>query len=280
MGVEDFQLYKGAWISKIPPHLTDKSSDATMKLLLKTGGYLVRNTFNFDCNFTTDFWFVIKDNWKGLDEYSSKTRNQIKKSLRTYNVTLVSPEVMLKQGYTIFSEAIKSYKVATEKVTVEQFEERVRNGDKNGNTDFWMVYEQSSNKPVALAINTVNEDCCEYNTMKALPWSLKNSTYPYYGLIYKMSQYYLETRQLKYVNDGSRTITEHSNVQSFLIEKFKFRKAYCQLQIKYKWWLKILICLMYPFRTVIPIRAIKSLLIMEKIRRDQCKMKDSHGKNY
>ena len=44
-----------------------------------------------------------------------------------------------------------------------------------------------------------------------------------------MNQYYLEEKKLKYVCDGSRTITEHSNIQEFLMHNFKFRKAYCRL---------------------------------------------------
>ena len=35
-----------------------------------------------------------------------------------------------------------------------------------------------------------------------------------------MNRYYLEELKLKYVNDGARSITEHSNIQPFLIDTF------------------------------------------------------------
>lgn len=65
------------------------------------------------------------------------------------------------------------------------------------------MYEKATGKAVALAINTLHDDCCEYNTMKADPTFLRNSIYTYYGLIYEMNRYYLEELGLKYVNDGA-----------------------------------------------------------------------------
>ena len=82
-----------------------------------------------------------------------------------------------------------------------------------------------------------------------------------------MNRHYLEERKVKYVNDGARTITNHSNIQNFLIEKFNFRKAYCRLEIKYKWWLDFAIECLYPFRKIIPVRQIKAILDMEAMAR-------------
>ena len=40
-----------------------------------------------------------------------------------------------------------------------------------------------------------------------------------YGLLLKMNQYYLDEIGVKYVMDGARSITEHSNIQPFLESK-------------------------------------------------------------
>ena len=82
-----------------------------------------------------------------------------------------------------------------------------------------------------------------------------------------MNRYYLEELKVKYVNDGARSITNHSNIQPFLIDKFKFRKAYCHLSIKYKWWMGMAVCMLYPFRKLIPLRQVKALLDMEAMAR-------------
>ena len=132
-----------------------------------------------------------------------------------------------------------------------------------GCSEYWCVYNKETNKAVALVINTVYEDCCEYKTMKCKPKVMRNSTYPYYGLIYEMNRCYLEELKLKYVNDGTRGIIELSNIQQFLIDTFHFRKAYCRLQIVYKWWMRLVVNLLYPFRKIIPFLSVKSVLRME-----------------
>lgn len=57
--------------------------------------------------------------------------------------------------------------------------------------------------------------------MKAIPKYQK--LYVYYDLIYEMNRYYLEKRKVKYVNDGARSITNHSNIQLFLISSNSVR---------------------------------------------------------
>lgn len=230
---------------------------------------MLRNVYNWDCKHKTSFWFVIKDSFVGMEELSSKMRNQVKKSLKTYDVRRVPASEMLKVGFPIFQAAIENYRVKASRITIKTFEARIRQSEKTGNIDFWCVYEKETHKAVALAINTLHEDCCEYNTMKADPAFLRNSTYPYYGLIYEMNRYYLKELGLKYVSDGARTITEHSNIQPFLINKFHFRKAYCCLQIEYQWWLGIFVKLLFHFRKLIPIPKVKAILNMEAMRRNK-----------
>ena len=52
----------------------------------------------------------------------------------------------------------------------------------------------------------------------------------------------------KYVNDGSRTLSHKTKIQDFLIRKFNFRKAYCELRIVYSKKLSLIISVLYPIR--------------------------------
>ena len=56
---------------------------------------------------------------------------------------------------------------------------------------------------------------------------------------------------MSYVNEGTRSILHETNVQSFLIEKFKFRKAYCKLHVQYHPLVNSIIFILYPFRLLI-----------------------------
>ena len=77
------------------------------------------------------------------------------------------------------------------------------------------------------------------------------------------------------VSDGSRSVSEHSNIQSYLIDKFKFRKAYCRLDVYYKWWFGIVVKILYPFRNVIPFVNVKAVLRLEEYNRQQKSMFES-----
>ena len=57
--------------------------------------------------YKTSFWFVIKDSFGGMEELSSKMRNQVRKSLKTYDVCRVSASEMLRVGFPIFQTALE-----------------------------------------------------------------------------------------------------------------------------------------------------------------------------
>lgn len=266
MLIEKYKLYKQAWVFSKAPHLEGEILQSVVNQLFIQGGVIVRNCFDFDCEEETSYWYVIKDSFAGMDELSSKMRNQVKKSLKTYYVERISPDEFKRIGLSIYNSAQENYRIKASLVSQETINEMAAIADK-GDVDIWAVYTKEGRIPVAIAYNTVSSDCCEYNTMKCNPAYLRNSTYPYYGLIFEMNRYYLQELGLKYVNDGARSITEHSNIQPFLIEKFNFRKAYCHLNIHYKWWFGLAVKCLYPFRKIIPNHKVKSILNMEAMAR-------------
>lgn len=255
---EGYRLYKGAWIFEHDPHTEQKLRSEEVKSLLSKGGLMIRNAYDFDCGQETSFWYVIKDSFGGMEELSSKMRNQVKKCFKTMRVDQLSPDELKEKGYPVFVEASNSYKVESIPPTQEEFNKRIDNSEEN---EFWGCYDIESNQLVAFCMNAVSDESCEYRTMKAIPSYQKQ--YAYYGLIYEMNRYYLEERKLKYVNDGGRSITNHSNIQPFLIEKFNFRKAHCHFDMHYKWWLGMVVKALYPFRKLIKVRQVQSLLNME-----------------
>lgn len=253
-----YRLYKGAWIFAADPHKERKLSKEGVGALFSRGGLIIRNAYNFDCGKETPFYYVIKDSFAGMEELSSKMRNQVKKCFKTMRVEKISSEELKENGYPVFVEASESYKVKAVPPTREQFFARIDNAVEN---EYWGCYEMETNKLVAFSMNCVTDESCEYRTMKAIPAYQK--LYAYYGLIYEMNRYYLEERELKYVNDGARSITEHSNIQPFLIEKFKFRKAYCELQIFYKPLIGVAVKILFPFRKLIKNQKIEAVLRQE-----------------
>lgn len=230
------------------------------------GGYLVRNVFDFDCGEETSFWYVIKDKFIPIESFTKKNRGYINKAHNLLNISLISKKEMLSDGYEVYESAFMKYGTNKGKMSKESFYQRIESTDDS--YDFWGCRVKETGKLVAFLIAHRIGNYCEYETSKANPNYLPKY-YPLYGLYFERDKYYLEEQNLKFVISGSRTITKHSNIQDFLIEKFGFRKAYCRLNLKYKWWFGIIVRILYPFRRFIKIAKVQSILNMEAMARNE-----------
>ena len=247
------------------PHTSFLLSKKASLYLLSRGGLFVRNDYDFDTSEKTCFWYIIKDSFGGMEELSTKVRNQVRRALKTLDIKIIEKEKILEEGYAIFLLAYKNYKIKSNKLLSEKEFVAWINSCGLG-YQFWGCFDKESRNLVAFSVNHIFENQCNYEAFKANPKYFQGY-YPFYGLLYEMNRYYLEEMKLLYVCDGARSITEHSNIQPFLEEKFKFRKAYCKLLITYTWWFEPFIKILFPFRNYIHNIKIKSLLYQETMAR-------------
>ena len=219
-----------------------------------------------DCKEPTSFWYIIQDKPIYLENLHSKCRNQVRKSYKELNFRKIDNyRGCVNELFQVYSSAFIRYKVKTTPMTIEEYSGYLSMLPKS--VSFWGAFEIASGKLVAYAEVLIQSNSAKYTALKAIP-EYMNRTYPFYGLIFEMNKFYLEDNHLLYVTDGARSITEHSNIQTFL-EKFNFRKAYCHFHITYIWWLKIIIKLFYPFRKLFDNSRFGLLLRQESINRNE-----------
>ena len=255
-------LYRNAWRFDNAPHKEEELSVDIVSKLLRTKGWLLRNTFDFDQKDESEFWYVIKDSFGGLNELSSSMRVHVRKALKNYEYKVVGEFFLMDNAYHIYEKSMNGYKIKDRSISKNEFYKIFR-----AECECWGCFSKTDGRLVGFAVNYLWSDCCQYEYTAIIPECKKDNTYPYYGLFYSMNQYYLGEKKLKYVCDGSRSITEHSNIQQFLMYNFKFRKAYCKLNVYYKWWFRVVVKLLFPFRNLIPFRNVKAILRMEEYSR-------------
>lgn len=227
-----------------------------------------RNCFDFDRTGETNFWFIIKDYFGGMEELSANsTRGCVRRALATLDIKRVPASVIASEGYEVYAASFERYGKARP-ASRESYESGYAHVPSN--VEFWGCFHKESGRLVAYAKNYLYEDMCEYTVLKAIPLYMKQS-HCYYGLIFKMNEYYLGTQSLKYVCDGARTLTQHSGIQTFLVDKFKFRKAYCRVRVHYRPWLGCVVHCLYPLRNLMPSK-IRFFLKMEEISCNSCKI--------
>ena len=237
-------------------------------LLKSSSAWMIRNIYDWDYGRPTNFWELITDTPRKIEELPSKPRNQIRRCFRDCEIRrLENSELVESDGYTVFAEAFKRYKDVS--VNIARREDWERSILENDTSEFWGVFTREDCRLIAFAINTVKGKSVGYNTLKAIP-SMMNKHYPYFGLLFEMNRHYLEELRFNYVSDGFRSVTEHSNIQPFLEKNFLFRKAYCRMNLQYAPWLGLIVKLLYPFRNLIPILKIRHILNFEEIARGKC----------
>ena len=184
---------------------------------------------------------------------------------------MINKKILFESGYNVYEAAFKRYKTINNPMSKDQFVHFINSLEKSW--EFWGVFDKTNNILVAYSQNKVVNHQCYYSTIKFHVDYLKK--YPSYVLYYTMNNYYLNKLNLSYVNEGTRSILHETNVQSFLIDKFRFRKAYCKLHIEYHPFIKPVIYLLYPFRTFFAKSKIK---LIKKIG-GVLKQEEYHKKN-
>ena len=253
--------YRKAVVLDEEIHVEHKVSINTAKQLLKTHkGFFLRYTSNFDKKVESEAFYVIKSEWGGIDELSSNTRNQVRKSLKKCDVKLITIEELSQKGLICYNKSMKSHNNKFIDLNQKQFRDLILT---QNNREYFGVYDIITSELIAYSQNIVGEGV-SYSSIKSNP-DFNKSNYPQYALFFKMNEYYLSVKKKKYVSDGFRTLDNHSKVQEFLIKKFKFRKAYCDLHIVYNFWFGNIVKALYPIRKVILYSKIQSILFQHSI---------------
>lgn len=240
-----WRKYKRFLIPVLPPHIDiELTKDEARVLLRKYRALFLRyvSDWSVDCHTKQGgFYYVIKDGFLGLDELSAKTRRKVRRGNKNCLVKKVDVAEIIKHGYEVYVRAFARYKGVTP-VSKAVFIERYKN---RGDRDFFVVYNRD-NKMIAYSENIISCNVAEYYLMRLDPDYLR--LYISYALIYEMNRYYLAERGMKYVNAGSVSVLHDTNIQEFLISKFKFKKAYVKLHIVYNPLVGLMIKLLFPLR--------------------------------
>ncbi len=268
----EWKKYKGVLLPVVPPHQTIYLSKEEQKDLLKlSNAHLIRWISEWDIPAETNYWYIIKDSFNGFNEYSSGTRNKVRKGFKNCIVRQISCDYLIQNGYKVYANAYLNYqkkdkainKIPSKKTFIDTYSKVREKGE------FWGVFDKDQNTFIAFAENVIRDGAVIYGSMKFDPAYMKS--YPSYALIHTMNEYYLDKLSLRYVSDGPRSILHESNVQEMLMRVFKFRKAYCRLNLAFSSLAKLSLFYLYPFRKIIyrinqrPFKELKAVLMMMEI---------------
>tara|TARA_B100000795_G_scaffold129410_1_gene96432 strand:- start:837 stop:2540 length:1704 start_codon:yes stop_codon:yes gene_type:complete len=240
-----WRKYNGALVPLSPPHIDVDVIDIDKKIN-DTNSYFARWTSDFDSKLENSFWYVINDVPMTIEDYSRNTRSKIRRGLKSCAVKLVTRSEIKEFGFTSYRKAFLRYNTNISPKNHADFMKEI--DDLDGKWHFWAIYN-INNVIIGYSQNKITDNYCDYSTIKFHPDFLH--IYSSYALFYTMNQYYLNENNFRYVNDGAKSMSHDTNIQAFLIQKFKFRKAYCKLHLYYPPKIHVIVNFLFPLRFLI-----------------------------
>lgn len=280
MSIKDWKYYNHAVVPSILPYENvdiEPICDGTI-WKLSGGGWkipiLARWTTNFDCGYETNWWYVVKDMPFDIASLKAKRRYEINKGIKNFDVKLINPCEYKEELYCIQVAAFSAY---PEKYRPSVDKESFMN-DIEGWKNFIVfgAFFRESKEIVGYAfLSKRSNDFIDFSVLKTKPEYEKYSINA--ALVEKIMTHFanfLENGGM--ICDGARSINHETNFQDYLEKYFGFRKAYCQLYIKYNPKIEWLVKILYPVREFLKkldgikiVHQVNAVLKMEEIYRNE-----------
>mgnify|MGYP002393591936 CR=1 FL=1 len=277
LAMEGWKYYNHALIPTTAPHVTPNTYEIYNGNIWRKKWeglpLFARWTSNFDCGYETNWWYVIKDAPYVFDELSSGQRKDIRRAFKKCYVIKINALDYVEDILRVHKEAILRYKKWNQKINEETFKENIRKN--SSNFDYWGAFSLNNNQLIGyMMVSIVDQDCVELNVAKFSSIHLKTQMSD--AMYHTVLNYYLNEKQYKYISSGQRSINHVTNTEDYIIQRFKYRRAYCTLNIEYNPRIVRIIKIIYPFRKLLKmldniniIHKVNAVLLMEEIKRKQ-----------
>lgn len=270
--IKDWKYYNHAMIPTVAPHeevdLEPVASGNIWKNKKKT--FLAAWTSDWNCGYETNWWYVIREGPFDFSELSTSSKRNIRKALRNCRVEKINPTQYVENLWRVYNETIQRYENFAIKITKDKFIRQLEN--RKPEEEYWAGFDSNSGIMIGYAIFIVHTDWVMFHKSRYSTPYLKLRVSD--AINARILEYYLNEKQKKYVSDGMRSILHKTNFQQYLIDHFGYKKIYCNLHVRYRKWVKILVDIAYPMRHLLQridwitrIHQLNGLLTMEEIVR-------------
>lgn len=238
-------------LSNYPPHhqISQNEIKDGIRMMKMHNALLLRYSSEFDSLKMSEWWYLIKDSRSDFSQLKSEDKYEITKGLKRNYVEVLDIDKNSDSIYNCYVNAFIRYKNSGTPSTKVKFLNELKNDSKDRNIEYVGVFSKKNKLLVGYSKNYIYKEYVSYSTVKLYPEYMKDGTSA--ALFQYMNERYLDNQGKKYVSDGERSIRHETNIQKYLQKYFGFRKAFCQLNIKYNSWIKILIAALYPLKNVL-----------------------------
>lgn len=257
--MSSWKYYNHALIPTGGPHEPPMLDELSEKRIWDNYGkaLFARWVEDWDCNKSTEWWYVIIDKPFDIASLKSKRRYEINKGNKNFSVEKIDP---LHYTEDIYDIAVKAFSVYPKKYR-PIIEKQSFIKDIKANWQKYTVFLawNSEGKPSGYAYLDEKKEYADFMVLKTIPEEEKKGINA--ALVFSILEYYRDklAQGKFYICDGSRAIFHDTNFQDYLIKYFNFRKAYCSLHIKYRTGVSWIIALCKPLKSLLTNSSIKTI---------------------
>lgn len=271
-----WRYYNHAMVPTVAPNEKIDSRELNTTTFWKENknAFFARWTTDFDCDYETNWWYIIKDTVFDIDLLKAKRRYEINKGIKNFEVKLIDPCEYKEKLYCVQVAAFSAY---PEKYRPTVDKEEFMNGIDSWTkfTVFGAFFRETDELVGYAFLSRTSESFLDFNVLKSNPEYEKYAINA--ALVEKILSHYADfLSNGGIICDGARSISHETKFQDYLEKYFGFRKAYCRLHIKYNPKIYWLIKLLYLVRSLLQkfdgigiVHQINGVLKMEEICRKE-----------
>lgn len=285
MEIKGWKYYNHAAVPTCAPHEMPDLTPIKDGTIWKIGGgqhgraLLARWTEDWDCGYDTGWWYIILDKPFDISKLNSNRRYKITKGARFFEVKTINANEYQMELENVTKLAYSAYPV--------KYRPQVDRGEFERTVGRWQEsIDQGTAKLYAAFFRETGEMCgyicsIEHNGFRSSSFVKSIPAFEKYqvnaAMLYKYvidSEDYIKAGG--YLENGSRTINHETAFNDYLEKYFGYRKAYCELKVKYRPGIGIIVTILYFFRDLLKkidgipiIHLINSVIKMEEIVKRQ-----------
>lgn len=206
---------------------------------------LARYITDFDSKINTTWYAVIREKKYDLETIDKSEKRKFIKAIK-YTYLNILKDNDIENMYKLYITANKRYS-KSKLLTINEYREYFTKSFKE--KIVYGLFTIEANELVAYLEVKILKDIAKIDTIKINQQYFKH--YITYSLFYYVINDVFEKFQIRFVTNGEMAIRHDTNMQSFLIKRLSFRKAFCVLNIIYSNKLKIVIKVLYIFKFLI-----------------------------
>lgn len=229
---------------------------------------MARWTSDFDCERETGWWYEILDQPFDMASLKSKRRYVVRKGISNFDVRVVDPRDYSGEIANVALAAVATYECAANVTDVDTWKRKAE--DWTGTV--FGAFPKCGGPMAAWALVNDHGSYADFTSMKADPAQERLEVNA--ALVKGVVDHYAERLESDfYICDGERSVLHQTAFQNYLEKYFEFRKAYCTLNLRFRFPVSVIVACLRPFRKFIKRegsalqRQVWGVLLMDAIAR-------------